>query len=565
MNQLPSPDLPMPIKPGLTPGLSINTSQRNSSPSLVPSDYTLDSAPNPPSGSLLEYWRVMQRRKGTVILVSLLGLIAGFLYTVPQTPIFQARTVIEIQGLNEDFLHMRDVNPNANTSSGWDPMVDLQTQVHMLQSRALISRVEKKLNNDTKPLSATSSRFDAWRAVLHLPQNQRATARQRVISEAANGLHLRAQPNTRLVEILCDSTNAQMAADFANTLTTEFIEQTLEARWQATQHTGEWLARQMQDVKVKLERSEDALQAYARATNLVITDEKENATTFKLRQLQEELSKAQGERVSRQSRYELAAHASADSLAEVLDNTSLQSIQSKVTELHRQLAELSTSLTPSHPRVQKLQAQIATLEAARAQERINILGRIRNDFESAERRETLLAADYDATAKIVTAQADKVSHYNTLKREVDTNRQIYDSMLQRVKEAGIASALRASTINVVDPAIVPDAPYKPSLTTNTLVGLFSGIFLGAVLVVVLDRADRTVQEPGETAFYLGVPELGIIPSASADPMRKAGILPFITGHVADSNRSMALSTTQSAPSALAESFRATLDLHFVCW
>lgn len=510
-----------------------------------------------PSGGMLEYWRILQRRKGLVIGVAMLGMLAGFLLTLPQTPIYQARTVLEIQSLNEDFLHMKDVNPNAN-SSGYDASLELQTQVQMLQSRALLDRVIKKMVAEEKPFQAAPTRLQAWRSMLHLPEDNAVSQRDRAIRGAALSLRIRVQPNTRLIQILSDSTNPRVAADFANTLTAEFIERSLEARWQSTEHTGEWLARQMQDLKVKLEKSEDALQSYARMANLVITDEKENAETLKLKQLQEELSKAQGERIARQSRYELASRASADSLAEVLDDANLKEVQGKLTDLRRQSAELTSSLTASHPRVLKVQAQIAILESAVRQERQNIVSRIRSDFESSQRREKLLAADYGSIAHTVSDQADKVTHYNTLKREVDTNRQLYDSILQRVKEAGIASALRASNINVVDPAVAPALPYKPSLFNNTLMGLLAGMMLGIAGAVFLDRANRTIQEPGDLAFYLGVPELGLVPSAAADPTRGGGIMPFAGRNLAKSSKSMALVTLQSKPSAMAEAFRATL-------
>ena len=550
MKQLPAPDSPE-GQNNLAPGVLPNVVFQN--------DNSADSGPaDVPSGGLLEYWRIIQRRKGAVIFIAFAGMLAGFLYTVPQTPIYQARTVIEIQGLNEDFMHMKDVNPNSTSSSGFDPVIELGTQVKILQSRALIDRVTKKVLAETKPVAAVPDRFAAWRAVLHLPAAPPVAGNEKAIRTAAAGLRVRAQANTRLIEIFCDSTNPQIAAVFANTLTSEFIEQALEARWQTTEHTGEFLGHQMQDLKIKLEKSEDAMQAYARATNLVITDEKQNTEDLKLKQVQEELSKAQGERIDRQSRYELATRASADTLAEVLDDASLKDIQAKLTDLRRQVAELTSAFTPSHPRVLKVQAQITTLESALQQERLNILGRIRNDFESAERREKLLSADYAAIAQTVASQADKVTHYNTLKREVDTNRQIYDSILQRVKEAGIASALRASNINVVDPATPPGGPYKPSIADNTILGLLAGILFGISAVVFMDRADRTIQEPGDVAFYLGVPELGIVPSSSVDPTRNAGILPFGGMQSSNTSRQNALVTLESKPSAMAESFRATL-------
>ena len=529
-------------------------------PAALPAqnDYADSAVNDVPSGGLLEYWRIIQRRKTHVILIACLGAAAGFLYTVPQTPVYQAKTVIEIQALNEDFMHMREVNPNASASGYYDPMIDLQTQVRILQSRALLDRVSKKLLAETKPIIAPPTRFEAWRNILHLPQPKSVSGRESVVANAAGGLKAKAQLNTRLIEISCDSASPQMAADYLNALSSEYIEQNLESRWQTTQHTGEWLARQMEDIKIKLEKSEDALQAYARAAHLIITDEKENASDLKLKDLQQELTKSQSERIAKQSNYELAVHSPVDSLGEVLDDASLKDIAAKLTDLRRQVAELSSTFTPSHPRVQKAQAQIATLESAFQQARLNILGRIRNDFEAAERREKLIAADYNAAAKTVTDQAEGVSHYNILKREVDSNRQLYESMLQRVKEAGIASALRASNIRVVDPAIVPGAPYKPSLRDNTVLGLLGGILFGIACVVFLDRADRTVQEPGDAAFYLGVPELGIVPSASADPTRNSGILPFTGIQQPVSSRSMALVTAERRPSAIAESFRATL-------
>jgi uncharacterized protein involved in exopolysaccharide biosynthesis len=166
---------------------------------------------------------------------------------------------------------------------------------------------------------------------------------------AAGSLKVRAQANTRLLEILCDSTDPRLAADFANALAAEFTEQNLESRWQTTQHTGEWLTRQMEDLRIKLEKSEELLQNYARASGLQFTSEKENAAEQKLKQLQEELSKAQADRISRQSRYELAVSATPESLPEVLDDGDLRDHQARLRELRQQLAELTTSYTAAHP------------------------------------------------------------------------------------------------------------------------------------------------------------------------------------------------------------------------
>ncbi len=519
----------------------------------------------PSPGLLLEYLDIVRRHKGTLILIAFLGLLTSLLLTLPQTPIYQARASLEIQNLNENFLNMRDVSPTANEGGSYPPGYDLQTHVKILQSESVLERVIAKLNLEKKlSLEEDRGRLSAWRNALGLPESRPDSAREEALRLVTRNLRVRTEANTRLVEILYDSTDPQLAADFVNALTAEFIQQNLEARWKTTQQTGEWLTHQMEDVRIKLEKSEGELQSYSHASDLLFTSEKDNVAEEKLRQLQEELSKAQADRIARQSKYELASTASPESLPEVLDDKTLGEYQVKLTDLHRQLAELSTSLTAAHPLEQKVVAQIAALESALEKERINIIQRIRNEFESAQRRENLLARSYASQARLVSEQAEKVAHYNILKREVDTNRQLYDSLLRNVQQASMTSALRASNIRVVDPAKPPTRPYKPSLVLNSAMGLLAGAFFGLVFVVMRERADRSIQAPGEAALYLEVPELGVIPSADAERSRcfayyhKGKVIADKEAENGKRSKQVELVTWQRKPSVLADSFRDTL-------
>lgn len=468
-----------------------------------------DEGGGPGQGGILAYWRILRRHKGVFLLITFLGGLAGGLSTVPQAPVYKARTSLEIQSLNENFLNMRDVNPNVTPAGS--PEYEIQTHVGVLQSKTLIDRVITRLGHR---LPVTNDRVSAWCRLLRLSEPVGEEFRRELSYQlAAKNLKVRAQPNTRLIEVLYDSTDPQLAADFANTLTREFIEQNLEGRWQTTQHTGDFLARQMEDLKIKLEKAEESMQGYARTSGLLFTAEKDNVAEQKLRQVQDELGRAQADRVARQSRYELAAAASAETLGEVLDDPALKDIQARLTELRRQLAELTSMLTLANPRVQKVQSQIAALESAREAHRWNILRRIQNDYGAANRREKLLAASYAAQAQLVTSQAEKISHYGILKREVETLRELYDAMLQRVQEAGIASALRASNVRIIDVAQRPRRPYKPNLPVSATLGMLASGFLGVVFVVLRERADRSIQQPGEPGLFLGVPEFGVIPVA----------------------------------------------------
>jgi polysaccharide biosynthesis transport protein len=518
----------------------------------------------PGPGQLHEYWQIFRRRKGTLVLIVFLGLLTSLLLTLPQTPVYQARASIEIQDLNQNFLNIRNMSPTADDGDSGAPGSDIQTQANILQSESLLERVAAKLDLQKQMSPAEGSgRLSAWRKALGLRQGRPATTREKVLASVAKNLKISTVANTRLIEIRYDSTDPQLAANFVNTLTAEFIQQNIESHWKATQQTGEWLTRQMEDVRIKLEKSEDELQSYAQASGLLFTSEKDNVAEDKLRELQDELSKAQADRVSSQSRYELASTASPESLPEVLDDATLTEYQSKLTDLRRQLAELSTSLTAANPAVKKIQAQVTTLESARDKERTNVIQRIRIEFESAQRRQNLLAANYASQARLMSEQAAKVTHYNILKGEADTNRQLYDSMLQNVQEAGMTSALNASNIRVVDPAEPPARPYKPSVVLNSALGLLAGAFFGVVFIVVQERADRTIHSPGEATIYLDVPELGAIPSAKAERSRLSAYHQGAKGLKTKKSESgdpwrVELVTSKRRPSVLADAFRATL-------
>ncbi len=482
-----------------------------------------EETPGDGGSALHQYAKIVLRHKGIVLLAVILGCVAGFLYTVPQTPMFQAHASLEIQGLNQNFLNLgAAINPNSADSI--DPTYDVLTQAKIMESESLRDRAIKKLSAQKAPEGgAPLNRLALWKKALGLNPGA-STTREAAIYAAANSFVVKTSGTTRIVEVTCDSPIPQLAADFVNTLVGEFIDQDMEARLMTTEGTSRWLSRQLDDLKIKLEKSEDQLQAYAGSMGLQFTTgdsdgkstgQRENVADEKFRALQTELLKAQAERVATQSKYELVSSAPDESLPQVLDDANLRDYQLKLTELRRQFAEASVLLTPANSKVRRLQAQIDEVQGAMKKERANVVSRIRNEFDAAKRRELLITSEFDSQSKVVNDQASKAIHYNILKREVDTNRQIYEAMLQKVKEAGIASAMRASGFRVVDPAKVPDVPYKPNATQAAVLGSFGGLVIGVVFVLARERVDRRLRQPGDLAQYLRLPELGVIPSEKA--------------------------------------------------
>jgi polysaccharide biosynthesis transport protein len=491
---------------------------------LMPRQYFETPPPGPPQDDeatdvLITYWRVLRRHKGILLLAGGLGAIVGVLVTFPQTPVYEATVAIEIQGLNTDFLNMRNISPTASAS--WDPSYDIQTQVREMQSRALMERVVKKMSTvERAALTVDTGRIATWRKALHL-----GDATPPSIDEAVGSASVRIKPSltSRIVEISCDSVNPKVAAEFANTMATEYIDSSRQSRWESTQETSKWLTKELQDLKIRLEKSEDELQAYMNNAGLMFftgEKDKENVTEERLRQLQTEVLKAESDRVAKQSHFDLIKGSSTDSLPEVLDDPTLIDYQAKLTDLRRQMADLNFVLTPNHPKVQRLQAQLDSMEGSLKKARADILERVANDYQAAVNRESLLKEQYSQQTKLVSDQSAKVIHYNILKREVDTNRSIYEAMLQRVKETGVVAAMEASGIRIVDPALAPNQPYKPNLTRSGVVGLLGGLFFGVMFVSIRERSNRNLQQPGDAAFYLNIPELGVIPTATTDPVKR---------------------------------------------
>jgi polysaccharide biosynthesis transport protein len=508
--------------------------------------------------SLLDYWHILFRHRKTLLSFAVAGLVGAIVISLIQTPIYRVRTSLEIQGTN--FLDSKGTTDSSG--SYVTPESYVETQVKLLQSESLLEDVIDKLKLQERP--TTGWRAIAWR-VRHIFESSKASPlpeKEKMIRQIERNLTVRTSGNSRLLEVTYESPDPKLAADFANTLVSEFIELTQEERWKSAQGTAEWLTKHLDQMKAQLEQSETQLQDYARTSGLSVTSEKENLAESQLKELQDELSKAEADRIASQAKSEAAKTKPADSLPEILEDPTMREYRQRLTDLERQYAELSATLTPEHPKVQRVQAQINELKYQMKTERSNVLRRIGNEYAAALRRETLLSKARAEQQKVVADQSEKAIHYDTLKRDVDSNRHLYEVMLQRVKEASLAAAMRDSNVLVVDRARPPLLPYRPSLPMNTAIGLCSGVLLGFGFVLLRERIDRRISAPGDAQVYLDLPELGVIPLDEAAVPRQLGNGPNARRSAPALSLSKAncpeLATWKRKPSLVAECVRTTL-------
>jgi succinoglycan biosynthesis transport protein ExoP len=569
-------------------------SHRSKSPTApasvyVANPYSYEAVEGPDSEvGLFQYWAVIRRNGRTIVAASFVGLLLGFFVTFAITSIYRASTTIEILAMNENFMNMRERNPVDNNTDS--DVSEVETQAQLLGSATMFKRVAARL--DPQAAQAPKTRqpipVPGWQHFLHLdpvwlhklhlaPAGSmavdpdlaaRTSVRTVLISKAAGSLKVRPIPHTRIIEATVKSPDPQLAADFLNILAQEFIDQNQEARLVTSQHTGDWLNRELKEARDKLRQSEDALQEYARGSGLVYTNETTNVATEKLQQYQQALSNATTDRILKQARFELAQTSPPDSLADVLNDAAMRDLQLKITDLKRQIADLSTVFNPEFSKVRRVEAELQSLQAAFDRSRTDVLNRIKTDFEEASRRERLLSNAYDKQTADVTGQGEKAIQYNILKRDVDSNRQLYDAMSQQMKQASIATAMRASSARIVDAAEVPGEPDSPSFKLNSAVGLLGGLLLSAITVLVRSEADRTLRSQGDIKRWAELPELGAIPNANgagsyylynspggAEPRKVRVRLSTSPSTLGDGVK---LATWQGRATLLAESFRSAL-------
>jgi len=506
-----------------------------------------------------EAWQLIRNRAWIIVIFVIVGGLAGVVLTLQQSPTYRAQTAIEIQTPIDSPLGFQSATAgNGDTS----PDSYLHTQVKILESRTLRNRVISRLTS-TNHLS-TYSTPGPW-------ENLRMAfgGKTRPASSPARP-HLPVfnikvtSDATRIVELVCESPDPKFATDYVNTMADEYIQLQVESRWNASKRTTKWLSQQLDDMRQTLQASEDKLQAYNRSAGMLFGDELDTTAEEKLKQLQAELSQANADRVEKQSIFEIATSSPTETIPQVIDNTRLSGYQAKLAELRQELVELRSIYTPDHYKVVRVTAQIAELETTFKRERDSVIARIRNDYLAAVRREELLNASYRVQANLVSERASKLDTYNVLKREVDTDRQLYGALLQKIKESSVASAIAASNVSVLDAGILPSRPFAPKLSTNLAEGLGSGLFLGLALAILIDRMNRSLKSPGEAHLHLKVPELGVIPSSHLVAARKteqpAKPLDFIArnGHVQGTDDAFELVTWQDSPSLAAESFRSVI-------
>ncbi len=460
----------------------------------------------------VNYPALLRRHRTAVAIIFGSVVALSAVYTVIAPRSYKADAIIEVSGRNQDFLDTKGVDPTSNqlTSDAY-----IETQTKLLVSPPVIRGTAAVLGPRVAAfISAGHGPIGAVRGLLGTRAPAMPAQGEALVTSMLDDAKVKVEGSSDLITVTVLGPEAQLAADTVNTLTDQFIEQSQQARGEAAGSTNKFLMGQLTDAHKKLEDAEAQLQQYAKDTGIVIPSAaQESVAADKLRQIQTDLEKAEADEADTRSQVEVSHTNPTEEMPQVLDDLTLRDNRARLADLRRQLANLSVTLTPANYKIQQLQAQIADLEEQSAHQRANILGRLGVQHSSTYRRKQLLTEAYRKQLSVVSDQSEKEVKYDSLKREVDTNRDIYQGMLQHAKQASMVAALKSSDIRVVSPAIPSPSPYRPSLPLNLALGSLFGVAFSFGYVLLRERNDASLRTPGQSVRHLNLPELAVVPSA----------------------------------------------------
>jgi succinoglycan biosynthesis transport protein ExoP len=536
-------------------GLGANGFSGNPGPRIYPELLSQESA-------LGEYIRVLVKRKWTVLacLVTIFSVVA--IASLKMTPVYEASGSIAINKPDSGLVNFN--NSPTFSVDYYDP-TELETEVKILQSDLLALQVVKELALDRRPeFGGKTAPLPSSLDLAPDPLQADSGRTSSLLSGFRGSLRVNLSPNTHIIEVHYRSANKELAANVVNTLMNTYTENNFKSRFDSTMQASDWLSKQLVDLQMKVETSQEKLVHYQKEHEILGIDEKQNITTQKLDELNKALTAAESDRMDKESVYRLVQAGDTETIASAataLDAAGagaqsaglLDILRNKQADLKIQAAELNTQFGPSYPKLAQLNNQMKEIDAQLLAETKKIAGKIRGQYMAALQREGMLRDALEKQKQEQNKLNESAIEYSLLKRDLDSNRQLYEGLLEKLKEAGVSAGLRSNNFRIVDMARVPTAPVEPNIPRNLAFAFMLGLTSGVGLAFLLEGLDSTVRTTEQAQMISGLPPLGMIPLGSRSTREGANSKRLV---IASSKEAVELITQVRPQSQMAESYRA---------
>jgi capsular exopolysaccharide synthesis family protein len=498
---------------------------------------------------LYDYLLILRKHQWLILsfLLSVITIVA--ISTFRMQPIYVATTRIELDRENANIL------PFQGTDS-YDAFTDLdnyiETQSKILTSETLALQTIR--NNGLSAHSEFSSPDGPSEAMaIGSLANQK---RPPELGIFLGGLSVRRVPNSHLMDVSFESTDPQLAARIVNAHIASYIEQNFRSKYEATTRASGWLTEQLTELKIRVQKAEDARIAYERQNQIWTLDDKQNITSQRLTDINKQLTDAQSERMKKESLYQFAKSGNLDAVPQIQSNAALTDLFKKRSDVSSEYTDALSQYGPNFPKVQRLQAQLKEFDQSIEKEKKNILDALESDYREAQQREALLTQALDRQKTETNQMAGKLVEYNILKREAEANKTLYDGLMTKLKETAISQGLRSSNIRVVDPAMIPSTPSRPAKARNLALGFLVGLVGGIGLALLREYLDNTVKTPNDIETLSRLPSLAVVPQFSGPNgnSNKRGLLQGLA--VNGQEKRIELVAQHLPKSQISEAFRA---------
>jgi len=451
---------------------------------------------------LLDYLIILRKHQWLILTFLLTTVTIVTIASFKTKPVYQAAARVEVDKESQNPLRFQD-------ETGYDEYMEsedyIETQTKILQSETLALQTIRSLDLARYPEFGGSG--------ISLAFAQGAQSQRPAILGAFLGrLGVRRVPNSRLIEVTFEAEDPKLAALVVNSHLQNFIEQNFRSKYDATSQASTWLSAELEELRMKVEKSEDDRIAYERKNQIWQIDEKQDITTQKLVDLSKAVTDAQTDVARREALYRMAASGDVDALPSIRENPFVQELLRKKTDLGEQFADALNLYGPNFPKVERLAAQQKQIEQDLAQARKNAVANVQADYQTAQSHVTILQEELDKQKAQANDLAEKLVNYHILQHDAEANKQLYDGLLQKLKEAGISAGLRSSNIRVVDPALTPTTPSRPQKTRNISLAFVVGLIGGVGLAMFREYLDNTVKSPDDIESLTGLPSLAVVPS-----------------------------------------------------
>ena len=470
--------------------------------------------------SLSDLFHILRRRSRIVIASCIIVILLGALYCIVKTRRYEATSELAINPEGSSSLDMGDITGSIG-GGGLDFDEKLETQVRILKSNSLAWSVISELRLDKEPTFAGHRKYIVFGPYIvpSAPDQIENTAPERrnvLLGKFSKSLTVQTVARTQAVEITFRDANPALAEEVANRLSSSYVQRNFITRFNDTMKASDWLSGQLDQLKTAVAQAQSKLTAFQRKTGIFGTDESDNMVLSRLDDLSKEITDAEADRIVKEAKYRVAQTGNPELIGTIVPDSVLPVLRSQEANLKDELAQANSMYGAHYPKVIQIRNQLAQLQKSLQKEIADIQERFRSDYQTSADTENQLRTALEKQKLKAYDMSAGLSQYALLKRNVESDTDLYEDLQRKLKEAGVVASLKAATVDVIDPATLPTSPVEPNTRLVLALSIILGLGTGVGFAFIAENLDNTIRSAEDIESLTTIPLFGWLPHFKSD-------------------------------------------------